>query len=94
MADDADRTHYFATRPGPRRTREWGGRSAYRLSFITDGRVLLGRVDPGSRLLAEQMDLSGAEDMSTGAAGGAFIGVVAAKTGRNGRHGGHQRTRV
>lgn len=82
MTDDADRTHYFAERPevpsDPQIIEaEVRGRS---LSFVTDRGVFsYGRVDPGSRLLAEQMDLSEAEDMLDWGCAWGLIGIVAKK---------------
>ncbi len=82
MADNADRTHYFVARPEiPSEPRiievEVRGR---RLSFVTDRGVFsYGKVASGSRLLAEQMDLSGASEVLDWGCAWGLLGVVAAR---------------
>jgi len=82
MADDAGGTHYFTEQPDvpsdPREvTAQVRGR---RLSFMTDRGVFsYGKVDAGSRLLAEQMDLSDCEDMLDWGCAWGLIGIVAKK---------------
>jgi 16S rRNA (guanine1207-N2)-methyltransferase len=83
MADDAGRTHYFVERPDvasePREIEVQV--RGHALRFVTDRGVFShGRVDPGSRLLAEQMDLSDAEDVLDWGCAWGLVGVVAAKT--------------
>lgn len=82
MTDDAERTHYFTERPDvPHEPRvveaEVRGRE---LSFVTDRGVFsYGRVDSGSRLLAEQMDLSEAQDVLDWGCAWGLVGIVAKK---------------
>ena len=82
MADDADRTHYFTEQPdvpSDRRGIEAQVRGR-RLRFVTDRGVFsYGKVDPGSRLLAEQMELSDAKDMLDWGCGWGLVGIVAKK---------------
>ncbi|MFW5869146.1 MAG: class I SAM-dependent methyltransferase [Armatimonadota bacterium] len=82
MTDDADRAHYFTDRPevpSDPRVVEADVRG-FDLNFITDRGVFShGRVDFGSRLLAEQMDLSEAEDMLDWGCAWGLIGIVAKK---------------
>jgi 16S rRNA (guanine1207-N2)-methyltransferase len=83
MSDEADRTHYFAERPDvPSEPREFEAQvRGHALRFVTDRGVFShGRVDPGSRLLAEQMDLSDSEEMLDWGCAWGLIGVVAKKT--------------
>ncbi|MFW5866255.1 MAG: class I SAM-dependent methyltransferase [Armatimonadota bacterium] len=82
MSDDANRTHYFAEQPdvpSDPQTIEVQVRGR-RLSFVTDRGVFShGKVDAGSRLLAEQMDLSDAADMLDWGCAWGLIGIVAKK---------------
>lgn len=80
---DAEHTHYFAKRPSaPSQPRiievEVRG---HRLSFVTDRGVFsYGRVDPGSRLLAEKMNLPAEGEMLDWGCAWGLIGIVAART--------------
>jgi 16S rRNA (guanine1207-N2)-methyltransferase len=82
MADGDDGGHYFTEQPDvpsdPRVIEvEVRGRE---LSFVTDRGVFsYGKVDSGSRLLAEQMDLAEAEDMLDWGCAWGLIGIVAKK---------------
>jgi len=82
MTDDAGRTHYFTERPDvPSDPREIEVQVRGRkLRFVTDRGVFsYGRVDSGSRLLAEQMDLYDADDMLDWGCAWGLIGIVAKK---------------
>jgi 16S rRNA (guanine1207-N2)-methyltransferase len=80
MPEGDDRTHYFAEEPDvpsdPKQIEaDVRGES---LSFVTDRGVFsYGKVDSGSRLLAEQIDLSGAQSMLDWGCGWGLVGVVA-----------------
>lgn len=80
MADDAGGTHYFTERPdvpSERREIETQVRGDH-LTFVTDRGVFShAKVDSGSRLLAEQMDLDDARDMLDWGCGWGLIGIVA-----------------
>ncbi len=82
MADDAERTHYFAKQPDvPSEPQEIEAQvRGRRLSLVTDRGVFSrGKVDAGSRLLAEQMDLDDAADMLDWGCGWGLVGIVAKK---------------
>ncbi len=80
---DAGRTHYFVERPeAPSSPREIEVEvRGHRLSFVTDRGVFShGRVDAGSRLLAEQMRLPDEGDLLDWGCAWGLLGVVAART--------------
>jgi len=81
-SDNADRTHYFVERPevaSEPQIIEVEVRGRW-LDFVTDRGVFsYGKVDSGSRLLAEQMDLSGASEVLDWGCAWGLIGVVAAR---------------
>ncbi|MFW6437679.1 MAG: class I SAM-dependent methyltransferase [Armatimonadota bacterium] len=82
MADDADRTHYFTEQPDvPSDPSEIEAQvRGQRLSLVTDRGVFsYGKVDSGSRLLAEQMDLADARDVLDWGCAWGLIGIVAKK---------------
>ena len=80
---DAEHTHYFARRPSvPSQPRIVEAEvRGHRLSFVTDRGVFsYGRVDPGSRLLAEKMDLPPEGDLLDWGCAWGLLGIVAART--------------
>ncbi|HCA46634.1 MAG TPA: 16S rRNA methyltransferase [Armatimonadetes bacterium] len=82
MSDSA-RTHYFVERPEvPSEPRIIQAEvRGHRLSFVTDRGVFsYGKVDAGSRLLAEQMELDDARSILDWGCAWGLIGVVAART--------------
>ncbi len=83
MTDEADGTHYFVEKPDvPSNPRVVEAEvRGHDLSFVTDRGVFsYGAIDRGSRLLAEQMDLSRCSDMLDWGCAWGLIGVVALKT--------------
>ena len=83
MSDSADRTHYFVEQPEvPSEPRVIEAEvRGHRLSFVTDRGVFsYGKVDAGSRLLAEQTELDGAGEVLDWGCAWGLIGVVAART--------------
>lgn len=80
--NEAERGHYFVQRPTvPSRPVEIEAEvRGQRLRFLTDRGVFsYGRVDPGSRLLAEQMRLPDEGDFLDWGCAWGLIGVVAAR---------------
>ncbi len=77
---DAGDSHYFARRPSARsRPREIEAEvRGQHLSFVTDRGVFsYGRVDPGSRLLAEQMKLPDEGELLDWGCAWGLLGIVA-----------------
>ncbi|MGD9496599.1 MAG: class I SAM-dependent methyltransferase, partial [Armatimonadota bacterium] len=80
---DAERDHYFRERPKVRsRPREIEAEvRGHHLRLVTDRGVFsYGRVDPGSRLLAEQMKLPPEGEVLDWGCGWGLLGIVAART--------------
>ncbi len=83
MTDSADRSHYFVRRPDAEsRPREVEAEvRGHRLRLLTDRGVFsYAKVDPGSRLLAEQMELPAEGDLLDWGCGWGLLGIVAART--------------
>ncbi len=83
MTDDAGNAHYFVKEPevpSDPRTVEAEVRG-HRLSFVTDRGVFsYGKVDRGSRLLAEKMDLPEEGSVLDWGCAWGLVGIVAART--------------
>lgn len=80
--------HYFAPRPDlPHRPREFTTRlRGEELTFLTDAGVFSrGRVDPGTRLLAEAMEIGPADTVLDLGCGYGPLGMVAARLAPHGR---------
>lgn len=83
VTDRADRSHYFAEEPdAPSEPRAVEAEvRGHRLSFVTDRGVFsYGRVDPGSRLLAEKMRLPEEGSVLDWGCAWGLLGIVAART--------------